>query len=164
MKTVTQHQRTNKPDRLETRAAQSSPKISPKPEESADGVHRTSTEAEMKRRQTVASSGENCWVTDDKEEAEFGTDSGQERPKEKREQMPSWWKLMLQSLPRFRVRGEQQWQVGKRVLVMTGKPGLDEGQVAVVTEQKRCMVEIAFRGPDGTVRRKAKHAGSLIGL
>jgi hypothetical protein len=114
----------------------------------------------MKLRQTVTSSRENRWVTDNEEE----TDSGQERPKEKQERSPSWWKLVLQSLPRFHVRSERQWRVGERVLVMTGKPGLDEGQVAIVTERKRCMVEIAFRGPDGTIRRKAKRSGSLVGL
>mgnify|MGYP000217236780 CR=1 FL=1 len=114
----------------------------------------------MKLRQTVRSSGENRWVTDDEE----ATDAGQERPKEKQERSPSWWKLMLQGVPRFQVRSERQWRVGERVLVMTGKPGLDEGQVAIVTERKRCMVEIAFRAPDGTIQRKAKPSGSLVGL
>ena len=54
--------------------------------------------------------------------------------------------------------------MGERVLVMTGKAGLDEGQVVRVTEQKRSMVEIAFRGPDGVIRRKSKRPGTLIGL
>jgi hypothetical protein len=72
----------------------------------------------MKLRQTVTSSGENRWVTDDEE----ATDAGQERPKEKQERSPSWWKLILQSLPRFHVWSEQQWRVGERVLVMTENP------------------------------------------
>jgi hypothetical protein len=118
----------------------------------------------MELRQTVTNGGENRWVTDDEDGTESETDSRQEHPLAKQERSPTWWKLILQSLPRFRIRSERQWGVGERVLVMTGKPGLDEGQVAIVTEQKRCMVEVAFRGPDGTIRRKLKRSGTLIGV
>jgi hypothetical protein len=47
---------------------------------------------------------------------------------------------------------------------MTGKAGYDEGQVAIVTQQKRCMVEIAFVGPKGDIRRKLKRPSTLLFL
>jgi hypothetical protein len=105
------------------------------------------------------------WVTDDEEEeTDSETESKKNRTDKREERSPGWWRLVLQGLPRLKIRSEKQWRIGERCLVMTGKAGLDEGQVAVITERKPCMVEIAFRGPDGNIRRKSKRAGSLIGL
>ncbi len=120
----------------------------------------------MKLERTVTESNERYWVTDDEqeqEETDSGTESEGERNR-KPEKSPGWWRCALQRLPRFKVRGEKQWQVGERWLVRTGKAGLDEGQVVIITERKPCLVEIAFLGPNGKIRRKVKRPGSLIGL
>jgi hypothetical protein len=115
-------------------------------------------------RVVTNSSDEKCWVTDDEDERDAETESKGKRSGKEQELTPGWWERILRNLPRLRIRGERQWQIGDRCLVMTGKPGLDEGQVAIVIERKPCMVEIAFRGPDGRSRRKLKRSGSLIGL
>jgi hypothetical protein len=47
---------------------------------------------------------------------------------------------------------------------MTGKGGHDEGQVAAVTQQKKCMVEIAFIGPKGDLQMKLKKPSTLLFL
>jgi hypothetical protein len=47
---------------------------------------------------------------------------------------------------------------------MTGKGGLDEGQVAVITQRKSCMVEIAFIGPEGDLQKKLKKPSTLLFL
>jgi hypothetical protein len=121
----------------------------------------------MKLERAVTESNERYWVTDDEqeqEETDAETESEGEQRNRKPEKSPGWWRRALQRLPRFKVRGEKQWQVGQRCLVMTGKAGCDEGQVVIITERKPCLVEIAFLGPDGKIRRKAKRPGSLIGL
>jgi hypothetical protein len=118
----------------------------------------------MKLRRTATDHDDRCGVADNKEEKDAGTESRRKLSEGKQDLSPLWWRRMLQSLPRLRVRSERQWRIGERCLVMSGKPGFDEGQVAVVTERKPYMVKIAFRGPDGEIQRKLKRSGSLIGL
>jgi hypothetical protein len=118
----------------------------------------------MKPRQTETDNDDRCWVSDNKEGKDSGTESKRKLSQGKQDLSPVWWRRVMQSLPRLRVRSERQWSIGQQCLVMTGKSGIDEGQVAVVTDRKPYMVEIAFRGPDGKIRRKMKRSCSLIGL
>jgi hypothetical protein len=164
MKTVTQHQRTTNLTGSRHGRREARRNDSLKPEGNADGLQRTNP-GNMKLGRTGTNSEMRYWVTDDEEEeTDSETESKKNRTDKREERSPGWWRLVLQGLPRLKIRSEKQWRIGERCLVMTGKAGLDEGQVAVITERKPCMVEIAFRGPDGNIRRKSKRAGSLIGL
>jgi hypothetical protein len=106
------------------------------------------------------------WVTDDEENK--GNTSEEEMSDQESnaaiEKSPAWWKKIILSLPRMSVRSEELPRIGEQCLVMKGKAGDDEGQVGVVTDRKRCMVEIAFQGPKGDIRRKLKRPGTLIFL
>jgi hypothetical protein len=109
----------------------------------------------MRLRRTVNMKPKTGWVTDDEENK--GNTSEEEAPDQESntaiEKSSAWWKKIILSLPRMSVRSKELPRIGEQCLVMKGKAGDDEGQVGVVTDRKRCMVEIAFQGPKGDIRR-----------
>jgi hypothetical protein len=120
----------------------------------------------MKGRTTRGTDRESGWVTDEEEEKEDKArrNSGGSSSKRMDDKSAAWWRRVILTLPRMRVRSEEMPRIGQQCVVMTGKAGDDAGQVAVVTVRKRCMVEIAYVGAKGDIRRKLKRPGTLLFL
>ncbi len=84
--------------------------------------------------------------------------------RQKENECTAWWRQVLSALPRMLVRSEKQPTIGQQCLVLKGKPGYNEGQVALVTQRKQCLVEIAFLRPNWKLQTKLKRPGTLIML
>ena len=108
------------------------------------------------------------WVTEDDESIVLVTERCCKKTEKCEERQPGvWqdWKSIFCRLTRVKMRGNSRPRIGQRCIVMKGKVGEDEGQMAVVTGSRKVMVEIAWKGgAGGLVRRKLKHPQSLVML
>jgi hypothetical protein len=73
------------------------------------------------------------------------------------------WQQLLGFLTRTRVRGNVQPQIGQMCIIMKGRAGHDEGQMGVVTNTSRVMVEVSLLHPKGKgIMTKTKQPSSLV--
>jgi hypothetical protein len=111
---------------------------------------------------------ETGWVTEDEESGVPGTDILNKRPEiaeERSSGILREWRNVFRQLTRVGIRGSKKPRVGQVCLVMKGRAGEDEGQMAVVTGSRKVMVEIAWKGETaGLPIRKLKHPQSLVML
>jgi hypothetical protein len=110
--------------------------------------------------------GRDGWVSEEESDEEIlATESTEKKQVQLTEESSAtWWRRAMLGLPRMQLRSETLPRIGQQCLVLTGKAGYDEGQVAMIAQQKRCMVEIAFVGPKGDIRRKLKRPSTLLFL
>ena len=107
-------------------------------------------------------------VTEDEESVVPVADCLVMGPEIGEEQQPrGWlgWRGIMHRLTWVGQRGDIKPSVGQICLVMKGKVGEDEGQMAVITGTRKVMVEIAWKSDAaGRHRRKLKQPQSLVML
>ena len=84
-------------------------------------------------------------------------------PSQEQSHSRSLWRHVLNRLTRTTVQGNVQPRIGQMCIIMTGIAGQDEGQMGVVTQHTKVMVEVTFaaKSGKGTIT-KTKQARSLV--